>query len=236
VLSTDSAYNASIKSAMEKYWSFTGTVFAYDTGLKQFNKGDFTYLVFSKGKGSKIKAKVCSSEEDFNGLQLLKKFKRRATKEDIIARAFCSNKIDTADWQSEMIRGVQMLNNYFNYAAENDKELTPSNYPTDKGQMTNKKLLVPDKFLDVKGKIDAPTLLDGEVEEVDRDEISKVIVNQDQATMYYFFSFDEKHCNKLVVTSEKSELMYFDTTSPDKCSCTVNDLKALKASKTKAAK
>jgi len=236
VLSSDSAYNASIKEAVERYWSFTGTVFAYDTGLKQYNKPNFSFLVFSKGKSAKIKAKLCSSEEDFNGLQVLNKFKRRAVKEEIIARAFCSNKIDTDDWQSEMIRGVQMLNNYFNYAVEAKGELTPSNYPSDKSLMSNKKLLVPEKFLEMKGKEDAATILDGEVEEMPREDIEKAIKNQDPATMYYFFSLDEKNCNKLVLTSDKSELMYFETDSPTKCNCTAKDLKAMKSAKAKANK
>jgi hypothetical protein len=236
VLNNDSAYNASIKAAVEKYWGFTGTIFAYDTALKPYNKPDFTFLVFSKSKGSKIKPKVCSSEEDFNGLQLVTKFKRKALPEEIIAQAYCSNKIDTPQWQPEMVRAVQMLNNYFNYAMEANGELTPSNYPTDKSQMMNKKLLVPDKLLQMKGKEDANTLLDGEVEEVDREDIDKAIVSQDPATMYFFFSFDEKHCNKLVLSSERSELMYFGTDSPEKCSCTAKELKVLKSAKTKANK
>jgi hypothetical protein len=236
VLNNDSAYNASIKAAVEKYWGFTGTIFAYDTALKQYNKPDFTFLVFSKSKGSKIKPKVCSSEEDFNGLQLVTKFKRKALPEEIIAQAYCSNKIDTPDWRAEMIRAVQMLNNYFNYAMEANGELTPSNYPSDKSQIANKKLLVPDKILQMKGKEDANTLLDGEVEEMDREDINKAIVNQDPATMYFFFSFDEKHCNKLVLTSERSELMFFSTDSPEKCLCTAKEVKALKTAKDKANK
>src|SRR5437773_1090377 len=66
VLSNDSAYNASIRDAVEKYWNFTGFIFAYDTAMKPYNKPEFSFLVFSKSKFSKIKAKVCSSEEDFN--------------------------------------------------------------------------------------------------------------------------------------------------------------------------
>ena len=236
VLSADSAYNASIKAAVERYWSFTGAIFAYDTALRQYNKPAFTFLVFSKGKAAKIKAKLCSSEEDFTGLQILKKYKRRAANEDIIARAFCSNKIDTDNWEAETIRGVQLLNNYFNYAIEAKGELTPSNYPSDKSLMNNKKLLVPDKFLEIKGKVDAPTMLEGEVEEVSREEIEKVIKSQDPGTMYYFFSFDEKYCNKLVLTADKSELMYFETDSPDKCGCVAKDIKAMKQAKDKANK
>ncbi len=236
VLSSDSSYNASIKAAVEKYWSFTGTIFAYDTGLKQYNKPDFTFLVFSKSKGSKIKAKVCSSEEDFNGLQVLSKFKRRALPEEVIARAYCSNRIDTTDWETEMIRGVQMLTNYFNYAIEASGTISPSNYPTDKSLMTNKKLLVQEKVLELKGKEEGTTLLDGEIENVEREDIQKTIKNQDPSSMYYFFSFDEKNCNKMVITSEKSELMYFTTDSPEKCGCTSKDLKALKAAKDKANK
>jgi hypothetical protein len=236
VLNNDSSYNASIKAAVERYWSFTGTLFAYDTALKPYSKGDFTFLVFSKSKGSKIKPKVCTSEEDFNGLQLVTKFKRKALPEEIIAQAYCSNKIDTPEWQSEMIRAVQLLNNYFNYAIEAKGELTPSNYPTDRSQMMNKKLLIPDKVLQLKGKEDANTILDGETEEVDREDIDKAIVSQDPGTMYFFYSFDEKNCNKLVLTSERSELMYFATDSPEKCSCTAKDLKALKMAKDKASK
>jgi hypothetical protein len=236
VLSADSSYNASVKSAVERYWSFTGAIFAYDTGLKQYNKPEFSFLVFSKGKAAKIKAKLCSSEEDFTGLQVLKKFRRRATNEDIIARAFCSNRIDTFNWETEIIRGVQMLSNYFNYAIEAKGELTPSNYPSDKSMMTARKLLIPDKFLEIKGKVDAPTMLDGEVEEVSREDIEKTIKSQDPATMYFFFSFDEKYCNKMVLTSEKSELMYFETDSPDKCGCGAKDLKSMKLAKDKANK
>jgi len=236
VLSNDSAYNASIKAAVERYWSFTGTIFAYDTALKPYNKPNFSFLVFSKGKVSKIKAKLCSSEEDFNGLQVLNKFKRRATKVEIIARAFCSNKIDTENWESEMIRGVQLLNNYFNYAVEAKGELTPANYPSDKSLMANKKLLIPEKFLELKGKEDGPTILDGEVEEVPREDIEKAIKNQDPGTMYFYFSLDEKDCNKLVLTSDKSELMYFEIESPEKCACMAKDLKALKTAKAKANK
>lgn len=237
VLGPDSAYNASIKAAVDRYWSFTGTVYAFDTAMKPYmNKPEFSFLVFSKSKGSKIKAKVCTSEEDFNGLQVLNKFKRRALHEDVIARAFCSNRIDTPDWESEMIRGVQMLNNYFNFAIEAKGELTASNYPTDKSQMSNKKLLVQDKILELKGKEDGPTLLDGEVEEVEREEIQKAITKQDASVMYYFFSFDERDCNKLVVSAERSELLYYAKDSPEKCTCTAKDLKAMKGLKDKAAK
>ncbi|MFI5220699.1 MAG: hypothetical protein ACHQK8_00120 [Bacteroidia bacterium] len=253
VLNNDSAYNASIKMAVEKYWSFTGTVFAYDSALKPYNKGDFTFLVFSKGKLAKIRAKVNTSEEDFNGLQLLKKYKRRSPMEDVIARSFCSNHIDTVNWQAELIRAVQLMNNYFNYAVEAKGDLNPYNYPSDKSLMMNKKLLIPlpsaqtakskgkpnaksDHILDVQGKVDANTLLDGEVEEVDRDDIDKAIIAQDQSSMIYFFSVDEKHCSKLVVTADKSELMYFETDSPERCACTVSDLKAMKAAKMKANK
>jgi hypothetical protein len=237
VLSNDSAYNASIKAAVEKYWSFTGVVYGYDTAMKPFTKGtEYSFLVFSKGRGAKIKARVCSSEEDFNGLQVLNKFKKRAVKEDIVARAFCSNRIDTSNWEAEMIRGVQMLNNYFNYAIEAKGELTPSNYPSDRSMMTNRKLLIPEKVLEMKGKEDATALLDGEVEEVPREDIEKAIVKQDPGTMYFFFSFDENHCNRLVLTSEKSELMYFDTDSPEKCSCNAKVLKGMKSIKDKVNK
>jgi hypothetical protein len=241
VLFSDSAYNAAIRFAVERYWNFNGAfLFAYDTALKAYSKGDYSFLIFSKAKGTKIKAKLCSAEPDFNGLLVLNKFKKRATELEIIGKAYCSNSIDTLDWQPELIRGVQLLNTYFSIAAEakGDKEMSESflqsRYPNDKGAMVGKKLLIEGSSLEVKGKVDAATLLDGEIEELENEEaLQKSIVAQDAAVMHYFYSNDEKNCNKLVVTSD-GQLMYFKQDSAGKCKCTENDLKQMKKLKDKS--
>lgn len=241
VLFTDSAYNASIKYAVERYWGFNGGfLFVYDSAMKAYAKGDYSYLIFSKAKGTKIKAKLCAAEPDFNGFLILNKYKKKATELEILAKAYASNTIDTSDWLAECIRGVQLLNNYLNIAVEarSDKEMSESylmsKYPTDKSSMNGKKLLIEGRLLEIKGKIDAPTLLDGDIEELaDNDEINKSIVAQDAAVMHYYFSNDEKNCNKLVVTSD-GQLMYFKQESRDKCKCETGDLKAMKSMKDKA--
>lgn len=238
VLMQDSAYNVSIISAMEKYWNFTGFEFAFDTAMQKFKKGDFAFLLFSKSKGSKIRTKVCSSEEDFNGMVITKKFKRRIVPEDIIAQAFCRNFIDTPDWETEMIRGVQMLNNYFNYAieAKSDADLSENkmmnNYPSDKGLLIDKTLFVEDKQIEMKGKEDKNVLIDGEIEETEIENIQKMIRAQDNMSLYYFYSKDEKFCNKLIISTANSELMYFNSTSSDKCKLFSSDLKQVKNIKT----
>jgi hypothetical protein len=238
VLMQDSAYNVSIISAMEKYWNFTGFEFAFDTAMQKFKKGDFAFLLFSKSKGSKIRTKVCSSEEDFNGMVITKKFKRRIVPEDIIAQAFCRNFIDTPDWETEMIRGVQMLNNYFNYAieAKSDADLSENkmmnNYPSDKGLLIDKTLFVEDKQIEMKGKEDKNVLIDGEIEETEIENIQKMIRAQDNMSLYYFYSKDEKFCNKLIISTANSELMYFNSTSSDKCKLLSSDLKQVKNIKT----
>jgi hypothetical protein len=238
VLMQDSAYNASIISAMEKYWNFTGFEFAFDTAMQKFKKGDFAFLLFSKSKGSKIRTKVCSSEEDFNGLVITKKFKRRIVPEDVIAQAFCRNFIDTPDWETEMIRGVQMLNNYFNYAieAKSDGELSENkmmnNYPSDKGLLIDKTLFVEDRQIEMKGKEDKNVLIEGEIEETEIESIQKMIKAQDNMSLYYFYSKDEKFCNKLIISTANSELMYFNSTSSDMCMLVASDLKQVKNIKT----
>jgi hypothetical protein len=238
VLMQDSAYNVSIISAMEKYWNFTGFEFAFDTAMQKFKKGDFAFLLFSKSKGSKIRTKVCSSEEDFNGMVITKKFKRRIVPEDIIAQAFCRNFIDTPDWETEMIRGVQMLNNYFNYAieAKSDADLSENkmmnNYPSDKGLLIDKTLFVEDKQIEMKGKEDKNVLIDGEIEETEIENIQKMIRAQDNMSLHYFYSKDEKFCNKLIISTANSELMYFNSTSSDKCKLLSSDLKQVKNIKT----
>ncbi|MCX6187309.1 MAG: hypothetical protein NTU43_10005 [Bacteroidetes bacterium] len=236
VLMQDSAYNASIIAAMDKYWSYTGFEYSYDTAMQKYKKG-VAFLLFSKSKGSKIKAKVCSSEEDFNGLVITKKYKRRIVPEDVLALAYCRNHIDTLDWETEMIRGVQLLNNFFNYAiqAKNDGDISDnrmmSKYPTDKGLLLDKTLFVEDKQIEMKGKEDKSILFDAEVEETENENIQKLIKNQDNASLYYYYSKDEKYCNKLVVSTANSELMYFNSTSAEKCKLVSSDLKQMKSLK-----
>lgn len=242
VLFPDSAYSASVIAAVERYWTYTGYEFAEDTALYKYKKGDFAFLYFSKSKGSKIKAKVANSEEDMNALVVTRKFSRRVTPDNLLAFGFCGNKIDTNDWEPEITRAVQLLNNYFNNAVQvkSNGDLSMgsmiNDYPSDKMQLVDKKILIEEKQLELKGKEDGPTLFDGDLEEVDKDEISKAIKWQDNSYVYYYFSKDEKYCNKLVVSAANSELMYYTTASPDKCKCTSSDLKALKAIKVKATK
>jgi cell division protease FtsH len=80
------------------------------------------------------------------------------------------------------------------------------------------------------------TLFDGDVEEVDIEEIQKAIKWQDNGLAYYYYSKDEKFCNKLVLSAANSELMYFTNESPEKCKCNAGNLKALKDIKVKAIK
>ncbi len=242
VLFYDSAYNAAIELAMIRNWKFSSFEVAFDNELLQYKKQNVVYLSFSKSKGSKNKAKLGSCEEDFNGLVMLNKFKRKSMPEDILAQAFCSNNIDTSDWEFELQRGVQMMNNYFEYAsnAARDGDITASkmmsNYPSDKSQLLDKKLLVEDKMLELKGKKDAAELFDGEVAEVDRDIIYKAVADQDNAVAYYLCVKDEKYCNKLVISAQNSELMYYETATPDKCKLNNKDLEALNLVKKNALK
>jgi hypothetical protein len=233
VLFLDSAYNASIETAMLRHWKFNKFEIAFDNELQKYKKEDVAYLSFSKSKGSKNKARLGSCEEDFNGLVLLNKFKRKAMPEDILAQSFCSNSIDTSDWSFELQRAVQMMNNYLEYAiaVDRDADLAASkmmvDYPSDRNQILDKKLLVEDKMLDLKGKKDANDLFDGEIEEVDRDVIYRAILDQDNAVLYTLLVKDEKYCNKLVISAQNSELMYYDSSSPEKCKLTNKDLEAL---------
>lgn len=236
VMFNDSAYNASVAAAMEKYWSFTAFDFASDEEMTKYRKGDYAFLIFCKAKGSKNKSKLGSAEEDFNGLAILNKFSKRATKENLLAYAFCNNKIDTSDWETEMIRGVQLLNNYFNYAVqvEKDRDLSEgsmmANYPSDKNNLFDKKLLIENKQLQLKGKEEPMDVYGGEVDaEVEIEDIQTAIKNQDNSIMYFYYAKDEKSCNKLFVSAANSELMHFVTTSPDKCKCELKDLKDLKS-------
>lgn len=233
VLFLDSAYNNSIETAMLRNWKYNKFEIAFDNDLQKYKKENVAYLTFSKSKGSKNKARLGSCEEDFNGLVLLNKFKRKAFPEDILAQAFCSNSIDTADWNFELQRAVQMMNNYLEYASivDRDADLAASKmmveYPSDRNQLLDKKLLVEDKLLDLKGKKDANDLFDGEIEEVDRDVIYRAILEQDNAILYTLLVKDEKYCNKLVISAQNSELMYYNSSTPEKCKLTNKDLEAL---------
>lgn len=242
VFTADSAYNASLQAAMDKYWSFTGFEYDYDTAMKKYNKGNFSFLVFSKSKMSKkLKLKACSSEEDMNGLVIIKKYKRKILPDDVYAYAYCSNQIDTPDWQAELIRGVQLLNNYLNIAiqAKSSSEISPghmmSNYPSDKGLLFDKTLYVEDKSLNITGKKDKADVLDGEIEEVDMEQIRKITINQENQ-LYYLAVMDEKYCSKMVLQGSNSELLYFDSTKAGDCRLTTRDLKNIKDLKSDYAK
>lgn len=230
----DSSFNESLYNAVERYWTFGPKEYAEENELKKYNKKDVAFLLFSKSVGSKIKAKLCTSEEDINGLVVARKFKKRIMKEDMVAYSFCSNKMDTSDWDGEITRAVQMLNNYFNYASQaitlNSSRMM-KDYPSDRNLLLDRKLLVEDKMLDIKGKVDAVNLFDAEVVEVGREEIYRAVKSQEDNLLYYVFSKGGKHCNKMVVNAKNSELMWFYSDSPDKCKLSEKDLKALKKMK-----
>lgn len=236
VLYNDSAYNASIKKAVEQYWNFNGGFeFVNDTMMKSYNKPEFSFLMFARSKKStKIKAKLGSAEDDFNGLVVTTKYRKRAKNLESIANGFCSNVIDTADWYPELVRAVQILNNYFNYAiaAESEKAISlsamMSNYPADLVAVSNKKLLVETGSLAMKGKEDASFLYGNEVEEVDRDEIYKAILTQDPEVVYMLSVTSEKFCDKIFVSAANSEVIHFISGGLTDCKCVAKDLKAIK--------
>ena len=239
VLFNDSNYNATIERAFERYWKFNGGyLFVSDTMLKQYqNKPEYIYLVFSKSKASnKLKIKACSTEDDMNGLVLTKKYKRKVTTDVLIANAFCSNKIDTPDWYPEMVRAVQLLNNFMDLAlmAKDDKSIAitslTKNYPTNKTALNDKTLYVLKSDNGLKGKEDGAQLWGNSFEVLDeRDELNKLILEQSSDALYFFSTKDAEYCNKFIVTASGSELMYYASTkATDPCQCTAKDLKALK--------
>jgi hypothetical protein len=244
VLFNDSSYNASIRQAVERFWTFNaGFEFVHDSMMKPYNKPEYSYLTFARSKKSaKIKAKLCSSEDDFNGLIITNKYRKRSKLIEIVAQAYCSNSMDTTDWYPEMVRGVQILNNYFNYAiqAESDKDITPgrmiSEYPADLGILNSKKLLIELGMLQMKGKEDASVIYGNEVEEVDRDDINKAIITQDPDVVYMYHSFDEKFCTKIFVSAANSEVMHVISTGFEDCKCVAKDLKGFKSRIDKANK
>jgi hypothetical protein len=242
VLSPDSAYNVSIIEAVEKYWTFNGGfLFEYDSAMKPYNKPEYSYLYFSKSKGTKIKAKLGTCEFDFNGLLITTggKFKKKALEIDLVAGAFCSNFIDTNDWRPELSRAVQMLNNYLTNAleAEGDKGIS-TNYMANNAPLNSslleQTLMLPLRSLELKGKEDAATLWGGEVEDVEVGETYNAIMNRADKIIF-FYSKDENRCNK-IVTSTTGELVYLAEDSPDKCRLTAKDLKAMNVKRTRATK
>jgi hypothetical protein len=247
VLFNDSNYNASIERAFERHWKFNGGYqFVADTMLKQFqNKPEYIYLVFSKSKASnKLKIKACNSEDDMNGIVLTKKFKRKITNDVLIANAFCSNRMDTTDWYPEMVRAVQLMNNFFDLAAmaKDDKSISissmSSNYPTDKTTLNNKTLYVLKSDNGLVGKEDGSQLWGDSFEELDeRDELNALILNQNPDALYFFSVKDALYCNKFIVSAAGSELMYYASAkATDPCKCTAKDIKALRELRNKANK
>lgn len=244
VLFEDSSYNASIKAAVQQYWNITGSFeFIRDTSLKAYNKPEYTFLSFARSKKSKgIKAKVCATEDDFNGLVITTKYRKRYKLDEVIAQAYCGNTIDTTDWYPELVRGVQILNNYFNYAiqAENDRQISQStmahNYPADLSTMSGKKLIYEDRMLNLKGKEDAATLYGGDIEEVGRKDIYNAILSQDPEVIYVYSVFSEKYCDKIFVSAANNEVVHFIPGSIDNCKLEAKDLKGFRARIEKANK
>jgi hypothetical protein len=249
VLFNDSAYNASVLKAVERYWKFSGSyLVAYDTAaiMKDYNrKSDYYYLVFSKSKASpRIKLRACMMEEDVNGLVITKKFRKKITPDVAVAVGMCSNKIDTADWYPEMVRAVQMLNNFFDLAgmAKDDKSVSfgamASNYPTDKKLLNDKTLYVLKSQNGLVGKEDGAQLWDGDFEHLDElEELHELILKQKDDAIYFFSTKDEKFCNKMFILANGSEVMHYSSTgSGNDCNCTAKDIKALKALRDKANK
>lgn len=242
VLFPDSAYSESVMQAMEDYWNFSDFEFAEDTSMYRYRKTKNYYLLFSKSKGSKNRSRLCSSEEDFNGFVIVNKYSKKIRKENIVAFAHVRNTIDTIDWRTVAITGVQMLKNYLQIVekAEDEKDFTMNRliaeYPTEKNLLLDKTLLVQPYTLEMKGKEDPIVLFNGDVEEAFINEIQSKIVSQDYNSLFFYTSKDEKYCHKFVVTTAGSELLYYTTSSPDKCMCTSKELKDLKSMKDKLLK
>jgi peroxiredoxin family protein len=249
VLFNDSAYNAAIVKAMEKYWKYSGSfITEYDTSaqMKDLNKKpEHYYLLFSKSKASpRIKLKACMMEEDVNGIVISKKYRKKITPELAVAVGMSSNLIDTFDWYPELVRSVQLLNNYFDLAsmAKDDKSISfstmASNYPAKHDLLNNKKLYVLKSQDGLVGKEDGGMLWDDSFEVIDEpEELYKLILKQNEDAVYFFSTKDEKYCNKMFVLANGSELMHYSSTSSkNDCKCTSKDIKALKALKDKANK
>jgi len=243
VLFPDSAYSESIMQAMEDYWNFSPFEFAEDTSMYQYKKSRNFYLLFSKSKGSKNKAKLCSSEEDFNGFVIVNKYNKKIAKDNIVAYAHVKNNIDTGDWKTVSMIGVQLLKNYLQICDKSENEKVYANvnrlmmdYPSEKNLMLDKTLLVQNGTMKMEGKEDAAQIFGGEVEVLTEDEINAKIAAQDFNSVYFYTSKDEKYLHKLLITSAGSELLYYTTSAPDKPNIVAKDLKELKAIKDKLVK
>jgi hypothetical protein len=234
VLFEDSMYNVAIKSAVQQFWGFTGSFeFVQDTMLKTYNKPEYTFLTFARSKKSKkIKAKLCTTEDDFNGLVISTKFRKRFKVDEVIAEAYCGNAIDSADWYPELVRGVQILNNYFNFAvqASSDREIMISsmthNYPGDLSGLSGKKLIYEDLMLNLKGKEDPSTVFGSDVEEVGRKDIYNAILSQDPDVIYVYSVFNEKYCDKIFVSAAGNQVVHFISGGAEDCKLELKDLKS----------
>ncbi len=243
VLFPDSAYSESIMQAMEDYWNFSPFEFAEDTSLYQYRKKKVYYLLFSKSKGSKNRAKLCSSEEDFNGFVISNKYSKKIMKENVVAYAHVKNTIDTSDWKTVAMIGVQLLKNYLMICdkANNENEFANvnrlmSNYPTEKNLLLDKTLLVQTGTIKLEGKEDAPTLFGGDVEVLSDDEINAKLAAQDFNSLYFYTSKDERYIHKLLITAAGSELLYYASGPADKPHINAKDLRDVKAMKDKLIK
>lgn len=243
VLFPDSAYSESLMQAMEDYWNFSPFEFAEDTSLYQYKKKKVYYLLFSKSKGSKNRAKLCSSEEDFNGFVITNKYSKKIMKENVVAYAHVKNTIDTGDWKTVAIIGVQLLKNYLMICdkANNENEFANvnrlmSNYPTEKNLLLDKTLLVQIGTMKLEGKEDASALFGGEVELLSDDEINAKLAVQDFNSLYFYTSKDERYIHKLLITTAGSELLYYASGPADKPYITAKDLREIKAMKDKLIK
>lgn len=243
VLFPDSAYSESVMQAMEDYWNFSPFEFAEDTSLYQYKKKKVYYLLFSKSKGSKNKAKLCSSEEDFNGFVLTNKYSKKIMKENVVAYAHVKNTIDTGDWKTVAMIGVQLLKNYVMICdkANNENEFANvnrlmSNYPTEKNLLLDKTMLVQTGTMKLEGKEDAPTLFGGDVEVLSDDEINAKLAAQDFNSLYFYTSKDERFIHKLLITAAGSELLYYTSGAADKPHINAKDLREIKAMKDKLIK
>lgn len=243
VLFPDSSYSESVMQAMEDYWNFSPYEFAEDTSMYMYKKTRNYYLLFSKSKGSKNKAKLCSSVEDFNGFVITNKYSKKIAKENVVAYAHVKNNIDTADWKTVAKIGVQLLKNYLTICdkAENENEFANinrlmSNYPSEKNQLLDKNLLIETGNLKLEGKEDASKLFGGEVEILSADEINAKIDAQDYNSLYFYISKDEKYSHKLLITLAGCELMYYSSSAIDKPHISAKELKEVKAMKDKLIK
>jgi hypothetical protein len=164
-------------------------------------------------------------------------------KENVVAYAHVKNTIDTGDWKTVAIIGVQLLKNYLMICdkANNENEFANvnrlmSNYPTEKNLLLDKTLLVQIGTMKLEGKEDASALFGGEVELLSDDEINAKLAVQDFNSLYFYTSKDERYIHKLLITTAGSELLYYASGPADKPYITAKDLREIKAMKDKLIK